>query len=169
MKRWFTLSSAALALFAALIVAQNGRAQGGGAEVAGAIIGTWNVHIVPPAASGVPAYDSLSTHAAGGVLIVSPDPSFGPSLHTSTGHGAWKQIGPSRNFATTHGGFVYDPGGSVVFTFKINSSIVVDGDTFQGQGQLVICDANFDGCSPASPGLAQLTGRRLGVTKISTE
>jgi hypothetical protein len=170
---WRSARVLALGLLLCVVVARfvmipGSSAKADGDDLSPAIVGTWIVHVVPPAGSGVAPYDSLSTHSAGGTLVVSPDPSFGPVLRTSTGHGAWRRTGDANTFSTTHWGIAYNPGGEVVFTFKIDSSIVTQGQTFEGQGQLLICDTEFANCSSAVPPgqFAQLTGKRVRVTPI---
>jgi hypothetical protein len=169
---WRSARVLALGLLLCVVVARfliipGSRAKADGDDLSAAIVGTWILQIAPPAGSSVPPFDVLMTNSAGGTSIFSPDPSFG--LPTSTGQGVWRRTGGANTFSTTHWEIAYgSPGGVVLFTVKINTSIITDGDTFEGQGQELLCDTEFANCSNVgAPGqFAQLTGQRVGVTPI---
>ncbi len=123
--------------------------------------GTWIVTVTPPA-GGPPAYFSLASFASGGVLITSPDPSVGPTV-TSTGQGTWERT-RGNQFASSHVAFMYDSGGHITGTIRINSSYQLTGkDSFVGSGQLQFCDLSVNNCftPPGCPALATLRGTRL--------
>jgi hypothetical protein len=122
------------------------------------IEGTWSVIVTPPA-GGPPAYLSIASFANSGVLLTSPDPSVGPSA-TSTGQGAWERARGTR-FVSTHVAFRYGPEGNIAGAIKINSSYQLAGkDSFEGKGQLQICDASLNNCFTV-PGCATLQGTRI--------
>jgi hypothetical protein len=122
------------------------------------IEGTWSVIVTPPA-GGPPAYLSIASFAEGGVLVTSPDPSVGPSA-SSTGQGTWDKTSDNR-FASAHVAFRYGPGGNIAGSIKIHSSYHLTGkNTFEGRGQLQICDASLNNCFTV-PGCATLQGTRM--------
>ncbi len=122
------------------------------------IEGTWSIIVTPPA-GGPPAYLAIASFADGGVLVTSPDPSVGPSA-TSTGQGTWERTKANR-FTSTHVAFMYGPGGFISGGIKINSSYRLTGrDSFEGRGQLQICDASLNNCF-TFPGCATLQGTRI--------
>jgi hypothetical protein len=122
------------------------------------IEGTWSVIVTPPA-GGPPAYLGIASFAEGGVMLTAPDPSVGPSA-TSSGQGTWERTRANR-FVSTHVAFMYGPGGNIVGSIKINSSYRLTGrDSFEGRGQLQICDASLNNCFSV-PGCATLQGTRI--------
>jgi hypothetical protein len=122
------------------------------------IEGTWSIVVTPPA-GGPPAYLAIASFADGGVMLAAPDPSVGPSA-TSSGQGTWERTRANR-FASTHVAFTYGPGGFISGAIKINSSYLLTGkDSFEGRGQLQICDASLNNCFTV-PGCATLQGTRI--------
>jgi hypothetical protein len=148
-------------------VVSSAQAQGDDVATAGQIEGTWLVTVTPPA-GGPPAYFSTASFGRGGTLITAPDPSIEPGV-TSTGQGSWEKTG-RRQFTSTHIAFIYGAGGTIVGTIKINSTYrLTDSDTFEGFGQLQICDSTGENCFfPGPPGVpppcANLHGERLKAT-----
>lgn len=122
------------------------------------IEGTWSIVVTPPA-GGPPAYLAIASFADGGVLVTSPDPSVGPSP-TSSGQGTWERTGVNR-FASIHVAFMYGPGGSITGAIKINSNYRLTGrNSFEGRGQLQICDASVNNCFTI-PACSTLQGTRI--------
>ena len=176
MRRNFFVFSAAFLIAGMLTCAFNmgsnigvvpkAQAQDDGAT-AGQIEGTWLVTVTPPA-GGPPAYFSTASFARGGTLTTAPDPSIGPGV-TSTGQGSWEKTG-HRQFISTHIAFIYGAGSTIVGTIKINATYrLTDNNTFEGFGQLQICDSTGNHCFlPGPPGApptcATLHGERLRAT-----
>ena len=122
------------------------------------IEGTWSIIVTPPA-GGPPAYLAIASFADGGVMLTAPDPSVGPPA-TSSGQGTWERTRANR-FASTHVAFMYGLGGFISGAIKINSSYRLTGrDSFEGRGQLQICDASLNNCFTV-PGCATLQGTRI--------
>jgi hypothetical protein len=128
--------------------------------------GTWRVTVTPPP-GGPPAYPSFASFAGGGVLITAPDPSVGPSV-TSTGQGTWVRT-QANQFASTHVAFRYDAGGNITGTIRIKASYQLTGkDSFEGNGQLQICDASLNNCF-TFPGCSTLRGERINAEPPSCQ
>ena len=124
--------------------------------------GTWIVTVTPP--FGGPPFLAYTSYVRGGVSILSPDRLAPvPGLGTVIGNaqGSWRASGP-RQFVATHVEFRYGSAGEVVGTAKVRSSArLTSDDTFEGQGQLVFCDAMLEHCTAPGPALATVSGRRL--------
>lgn len=126
------------------------------------IEGSWVATVTPP--FGGPSFLAYSSYIKGGVFIVSPD-RLPPGSGTVIGNaqGSWRAVS-NRQFAATHIEFRYGPLGEVVGTAKVRSLVrLISEDSFEGQGQLQLCDAMLENCLPPSPAnaLATLKGRRL--------
>ena len=124
------------------------------------IEGTWIATVTPP--FGAPSFLAYSSYIEGGVFIVSPDrlpPGWGTIIGNA--QGAWRTISHHR-FVSTHVEFRYGPMGDVVGTAKVRAIVrLISDDAFEGQGQLQLCDAMLENCSPPSTALATITGKRL--------
>ena len=126
------------------------------------IEGTWVATVTPP--FGAPSFLAYSSYIKGGVFIVSPD-RLPPGSGTVIGNaqGSWRAVG-DRQFAATHIEFRYGSLGEVVGTAKVRSLVrLISEDSLEGEGQLQLCDAMLQNCSPPAPAnaLATLKGRRL--------
>ncbi len=123
------------------------------------IEGTWIATVTPP---GAPSSTGYSSYIRGGTFIVSADrfpPAFGHAAGNS--QGSWRAAAHGQ-FVSTHVGILQSATGDVVGTFKIRASVrLTTADTFEGQGQLQLCDAMFENCAPPIPGLSTVSGRRL--------
>lgn len=124
------------------------------------IEGTWILTVTPP--FGAPSFLAISSYARGGVLVTTPDrlpPNLGNTINDALG--SWRATG-HRTFVSTHVEFRYGPMGNVIGTVKLRASTrITKEDAFEGVGQLQLCDATFDHCSPPSPTLSTVMGRRL--------
>ena len=122
------------------------------------IEGTWIATVTP---LGAPSSTGYSSYIRGGAFIVSADrfpPAFGNAVGNS--QGSWRAA-PHGQFVSTHVGILHSAAGDVVRTFKIRASVrLTTDDTFEGQGQLQLCDAMFENCAPPFPGLSTISGRR---------
>ena len=124
------------------------------------IEGTWIATVTP--APGAPSFTGYSSYIRGGAFIVSAD-RFPPAFGTAVGNsqGSWRAAAHGE-FVSTHLGILRSVAGDVVGTFKIRASVrLTTDDTFEGHGQLQLCDATFENCAPPFPGLSNVTGRRL--------
>ncbi len=158
--RYIGISISLAVLLACGLLGSFGKGQGAvqAKDDDGQIEGTWSVIVTPPA-GGPPAYLSIASFANGGVMLTSPDPSFGPSA-TSSGQGSWEKTNGGR-FISTHVAFMYGPGGNIAGAIKINSSYHLTGkDSFEGRGQPQICDASLNNCFTI-PVCATLQGTRI--------
>ena len=124
------------------------------------IEGTWIATVTPP--FGAPSFTGYSSYVNGGVFIVAPD-RLPPALGTTIGNaqGAWRPISHGR-FVSTHVELRYGPAGDVVGSAKVRAVVrLTSDDTFEGQGQLQLCDATLENCLPPGPALSTITGKRL--------
>ena len=133
-------------------------------ERAEPIEGTWIATVTPP--FGAPSFIAHPSYIRGGVFIISPD-RLPPALGTPIGNGQgnWRAVG-HRQYVETHVEFRYGVLGEVVGTAKVRSIVRLTSDnSFEGSGQLQLCDAMLANCAPPAPPsqFAMLKGRRLRV------
>jgi hypothetical protein len=133
-------------------------------EQAEEIEGTWIATVTPP--FGAPSFLAHPSYIRGGVFIISPD-RLPPALGTpiGSGQGGWRAAG-HRQYLSTYVELRYGVLGEVVGTAKVRSIVrLTSDDSFEGSGQLQLCDAMLENCSPPAPpsAFATIKGRRLRV------
>jgi hypothetical protein len=136
-------------------------------EQADEIEGTWIATVTPP--FGAPSFLAHPSYIRGGVFIASPD-RLPPELGTpvGSGQGNWRAIG-HRQFLSTYVELRYGASGEVVGTARVRSIVrLTSDDSFEGWGQLQLCDPMLENCAPPAPAsaLATIKGRRLRVEPL---
>jgi len=167
MTAWsFALLLAATGAHAADSKADRGK-DGDRNEQADEIEGTWIATVTPP--FGAPSFLAHPSYIRGGVLIISPDRlplALGTPI--GSGQGGWQAVG-RRQYLSTHVELRYGLSGEVVGTAKVRSIVrLTSDDSFEGSGQLQLCDLMLDNCSPPAPpsAFATIKGRRLRVEPL---
>jgi hypothetical protein len=98
------------------------------------VLGTWLETITSPD-NVFPAFQTLTTYAAGGGLISTASIDLNPATLGSGAFGAWVGTG-DRTFRWFAHAFAYTPQGAPNGLFNIRESVALDqaGDTYSGTG-----------------------------------
>lgn len=125
-----------------------------------ALEGSWRIVVTPAPVSGVPPFNAYLTFIRGGTLIQS---SIDSLEEGRTGHGAWIRTGPQKFTATFEKTISFNPVTRMkgFFIFRVTENIKLTGDTYNGAGQVEICNAAGQKCT--SLGIATTVGQRLKV------
>ncbi len=125
-----------------------------------ALEGSWRSVVTPAPESGAPPFNAYLTFIRGGSLIQSSSDSLEEGR---PGHGAWIRTGPRKFTATFEKTISFNPitktQGFFILSFTENIKLM--GDTYKGVGQVKICDAAGQECTPL--GLATTVSQRLKI------
>ena len=159
-----TLAAAVLCILPKVAVPQSGQGGNSQGDQAAAIEGTWLLQIAPV---GAPAFNALSSFAAGGVTVATGTSDrilpFAPqpTAPISPIIGSLRNL-DNNTYISDADFFIFNDSGMAVNLFKNIITYRLTGyNNLTGTGQGFMCDINADHCNPFGSGFTISTIKRI--------